>query len=139
MNVFELRKLKAEILAKCPKEVLDRGNYHEIADVVSEGRVSTKETLVGFGTILDVLGPRAGALALDAFESLVPTVPEVKWTLKLLDKSNLDLGLSSTRMQLDQLVPAILTQEQANALKALAEIPQPVTWFDCNLALDLED
>ena len=98
-----------------------------IATALSVGRTKIVSRLIGFGTILDALGPTEGAAVLDTLEAIGTQVSAVKWGMRLLEASNLDIGLSSVRTQIDQLVGAALTAEQATTLKALAEVPDVVS------------
>lgn len=79
---------------------------------------------IGIGTILDALGPSDGAIVLDTLESLKGTMPTIKWAFYLLENATLDVGLASTRAQLDALAAAnVLTVQQASIIKNLAAVP----------------
>lgn len=107
-----------------------------IAAALSVGRTKIVSRLIGFGTILDALGPTEGAAVLDALEAIGQQVSAVKWGMRLLEASNLDIGLPSVRAQIDQLVGVALTAEQAATLKALAVVPDPVRSTDVARALE---
>lgn len=119
-----------------------------VADLLNDphrggGFVNTTR-LIGIGTVLDTLGPQAGATVLDAVEALKAANPVVKWAWYLLEAGNLDVGLVSTQQQLDLLAQAgAMTQEQAGLLKALGQRPgsraeilfgKPVTEADVRAA-----
>lgn len=105
-------------------------DYGAIAAALSVGRTKIVSRLIGVGTILDALGPTEGAAVLDALEVIGTQVSAVKWGVRLLNASNLDIGLPSVRAQIDALVGVALTVEQAAALKALAIVPDPYSVGD---------
>ncbi len=64
-----------------------------------------------------------GWLLLDKLEAAAPSVPPVKWALKFLETDvGIDVGSPVTQAQLQSLVPGVLTQAEADALKALAQV-----------------
>jgi hypothetical protein len=76
---------------------------------------------IGIGTVLDLLGPADGAAVLSTLDTLKASNPVIKWAWHLLEKADLDVGLASTRAQLDSLATAgVLTQAQCSAIKNLA-------------------
>lgn len=111
-----------------------------IADALSVGRVQVVPRQIGFGAVLDTLGDDAGALVLDTIDSLRPMVPKLKYVWVLLDKGELDVGMSSVRAGLDGLAAqGGMTEDQAGALKSLAEVPAPVSARDVELAMKNDD
>ncbi len=79
-------------------------------------------TRIGAGTIMSALGAIAGANFLDRMTALATTVPSVKWALKIIDRGDFDVGEPTTRNQIDAMVSGgLLTQEEASAIKSLAE------------------
>jgi len=66
-----------------------------------------------------------GADILDRLEAASAFVPAVKWAmLYLKGETGIDVGYPSTRAQLDALAAgSILTIDQAEALKAMANVP----------------
>jgi hypothetical protein len=107
-----------------------------IAAEFSARRVMIVRTTIGIGTILDTLGPDAGAVLLDRLDSLRASVPAIKWAWVLIDRGDLDVGLTSVRTQIDTLASQdVMSLEQAAALKALAEKPNPITEFEVRCAL----
>lgn len=101
-------------------------NDAEIAAALSAGRTRIESTFVGVGRVMDCLGPVEGAAVLDALDALRATASPIKWAWLLLERGELDVGLPSVRAQIDTLVPAVMTAEQAVALKALALRPDPI-------------
>jgi len=97
-----------------------------IAAALSVGRTKIVETRIGYDTVLATLGATAGSQVLDTLEALAPTVRPVYWAMKLLDAGRLDVANPQTRASIDGLVGAAMTQAQADAIKALAVVPDPV-------------
>lgn len=101
-----------------------------IAAAISESRLpKTVSRPVGVGTVLDVLGAADGAALLDALDALRSQVSAIKWAWLLLERGELDVGLASTRAQIDALTGPgkPFTTEAAAAIKALAEVPDMVS------------
>jgi hypothetical protein len=91
------------------------------------------ETRIGIGSILDTLGPTAGANFLDALEVLAETTPVVRWGLELIRGSGLDLSRPSARAQLEVLVAGrILQPEEGEALLALSRRTRHPSWAEAN-------
>lgn len=127
--------LRDEIIAKCPPELLASRGTQAIADAVSVGRTKVVETLIGEGTLLNVLGPVEGAALLDGLavlgQSTEPNLRPVHYAVGLLKADKLDVGSPATRGQLDALAAAgVLPAAAVAAVKALAERPDPVSEFD---------
>lgn len=91
------------------------------------------ETKIGIGSILDALGPSAGATFLDALETLAQTTPVIRWGLELIRGPGLDLSRPSARSQLATLVAGgILKQAEADALLALSRRTRHPSWAEVN-------
>jgi hypothetical protein len=91
------------------------------------------ETRIGIGSILDTLGPTAGANFLDALEVLAETTPVVRWGLELIRGSGLDLSRPSARAQLEVLVAGrILQPAEGEALLALSRRTRHPSWAEAN-------
>lgn len=103
----------------------------EIAKRLSVGKYDLRETTIGEGTLMDVLGAQHGADILDAMDELAKTNNVIRRGMKLLYEAKLDLALTSTRTMLD----AVLSPEDAAKLKALAEYPITISEFDVRCAL----
>jgi hypothetical protein len=109
----------------------------ELARILSVGRTKLVERNIGYGTVLDTLGADNGAAFLDGLTALAATSSPVKWALKLLDRGELNIGASATQTQLDALAAGgVMPQAVADALKALALVPDVVTPQDVQAALE---
>ncbi len=118
-----------------------------IAAVLSDETRCTmiRERLATAGTILAKLGPEMGASVLDKLEQASAQSSAVKWAMRLILSSGIDLGDPGTRVQLDQLAQAgVLTEAEAEAVKSIAVFPAcrgevlglgQITWTDVSRAL----
>lgn len=119
-----------------------------IADIINVGRVRIASREVGEGTVSNALGVPDGPIFILRLRSMaLAALPEgatpeqimqkalVEQAWRLLDKACLDVGLPSVRGSIGLFVPALLTQDQAAAILALAEIPDPVTASDVSRAV----
>lgn len=108
-----------------------------LAEILSAGRTKLIERNVGYGTVMDTLGAEAGAAFLDGLTDLATTSSPVKWALKLLDRGELNIGAPATQAQLDALAAGgAFPQAVADALKALAVVPEVVLAQDVQTALE---
>lgn len=108
-----------------------------IASALSVGRTKRIQTAIGFGRILDVLGPVDGATVLDTLEAAKASNSPLKWAWYLLERGELDVSLDSVREQLDVLAGAgAMTTAQAEAIKALAVQADPVSTQDVTKAME---
>ena len=94
-----------------------------IATALSTGRVKLAPTEIGNGGILEAIGMAAGNILLDVINS----APDFRHVKSLLEQGRLRIDSALVRATLDSLVPAVLTSDQATKLKALAEVPDPVS------------
>ena len=124
--------LYQEILDKCTTEELSAKNFHTIAQKVSAGRIKVNYKEIGKGTVLSTIGLTTGNALLD----VIDTVSDFRHVKNLLATATLDIGSPLVRAALDGMVGTVLTQDQANALKAVAETPDPVTWEQCREAIE---
>lgn len=93
--------------------------------------VSWQPTEIGIGTVLDVLGPTAGAALLDALSASAD--PVMKWGMKIIESSRLDLSKPTARGQLDALVAAgALTAAQRDAMFAVSKRERFPSWSEVN-------
>lgn len=113
----------AEIQSKCSAELIDSRDHDAIAAAVNVGRTKVVQTLGGIGTVLETLGPVSGAELLDNLEAMSATNSAVKWAFVLINRGELDFGSPATRQMIDLLIPGAA----GDALKAVAEAPDPVT------------
>lgn len=112
-------------------------DHGALAEALSVGRTRVVPRPIGFGSILDALGPEDGAAVLDALEQLSTQNRVVYWAWYLLRAGTLDIGSPNSRAQLDVLVQlGVLTTAQADAVKALAVVPDPVTSQQVTAALE---
>ena len=119
--------------------LLPARNDVAIAAVLSADRVRIEPKRVGIGTILATMRPNGGAF-LDALEQLAATDSNVKWTLKLIEQSNFDIGLPATREELIAFAgehPALTANIQA--LLAVAEISDPIHYNAVSDALNIAE
>lgn len=122
--------LLEEIESKCPQLIAGQ-NCHHIADAVNVGRTKAIKFEIGNGTILETLGLTVGTAVLDAIHA----APQYKYVLPMLDQGRLDIGSDIAQAAVQGMVPALLTQEQADSLKNLGISPDPVTWQQVQDAL----
>lgn len=133
--------LLEEIRAKCSLELLATRDSVAIAAKVNEGRKRIHQpTLIGDGDVTQAIGRPAGPLLADWLEQAanapLPESPtllqqaqraEMRQAWRKLSTGNLDIGMATVRDGIDGLVGiAPLTQEQAEAIKALALVDDPV-------------
>lgn len=93
--------------------------------------VEWKTTNTGPGSIMDALGPSEGAALLDTIKA--STDPVMRWGLQVVETGKLDIGLASTRSQLDALVTAgVLTSAQRDTLFSLSRTERYPSWAEAN-------
>ena len=93
--------------------------------------VEWQTTYVGPGSIMDALGPTEGAALLDVIKA--STDPVMRWGLQVVETGKLDIGLASTRAQIDALVAAgALTSDQRDTLFALSKTERHPSWSEAN-------
>lgn len=132
------RALTADEIAAI-EPLLPERNDVAIADILSAGRVRFEPLLIGIGTIMATMRPNGGAF-LDALEALAATDSNVKWTLKLIEQSNFDIGLSATREELVAFAAAHPDMgPQIAALLAVAERPDPIHHNAVSVALNVAE
>lgn len=157
------RALQAEILAGpkaglCAPFVNDgsdpsrkataRADDAAIAEILSLGRTAIVPREIGDGAVLLCLGVPEGPLFLYHLEVLAETAPPegsgeaaiiahavARQAWRSLLKAALDVGNASVRAAIDLFVGTLLTAEQAEAIKRLAEIPEVVSAADVSRAL----
>lgn len=130
-------RLLDQIQAACtPEQIAKRDDAAIAAAVNLIRKTAIASRQIGFGLVLDALGADDGASVLDKIDSLRPSVPRLKYVWILLEKGELDVGLTSVRSGLDELVDVAMTQAQADRLKALAEVSDPVSVSDVSGALN---
>lgn len=121
-----------EIQAKCTPEQISSLNHKEIADIVSLGRTQLVPTEIGNGSILETLGIATANTLLD----IINNTAIFKYVKPLLDQGRLRVDSTIVRDTLDSLVGNGISQADADALKALAIKPNPVTSLEVAAALE---
>ena len=117
--------LRDEILALCTADVLASRDTALIAAQLSAGRRRLVPTEIGNGAILEKIGLPTGNALLD----LINSAPDFRHVKPLLEQGRLRVDSPLVRATLDSLVPALLSRAQADALLALAEVPDPVSEY----------
>lgn len=111
---------------------LDLSDHGAIAAALSVGRTKLVTTAIGEGAILATLGLEAG----NAFLDVIDAHPDFRHVKKIIARGEFDMSSPVSQAGVQGMVPAVLTQEQADALKALAVVPDPVTPVDVQRVLD---
>ena len=112
-----------EITAKCPPELIAAKEHGQIAALVSAGRTKPSGLQAGKGTILETIGLSAG----NAFLDVIDNQPDFRHVRGLVAEGRLIVSSPLVIGTIQSFVPAVLTQAQANALLALATVPDPVS------------
>lgn len=123
-------QLRAEIAASPTLKAM-APDTQAIADSMSAGRMKFVATEVGNGTILEVLGLDVGNALLD----LIYTNATFKYVKPMVEQGRLRLDSQLVRATLQSLVGTALTQAQADALIAKAQVADPVSEFDVRCAI----
>lgn len=124
--------LLQEILTKCSPELVASKEHGQIAAVVSVGRTKPSGMEVGHGTVLEVLGLAAGNALLDALYGS----PEFRHVRPLLEQGRLIISSPLVMGTLQAMVPAVITQADADKLLALAVVPAPVSTQEVIAAME---
>ena len=123
-----------DIQALDPALIASR-DFAAIADALSAGRVKAQPTAIGKGTIIGVLGMTVG----NAFLDVIDNVADYRHIKDVIRAGVFDVSLEASKFGIDAMVPAVITQEQADALKALGTTPDPVTAAECEVAMKNDD
>jgi len=110
-------------------------DHQAIADALNATRTKSQPTSIGKGTILGVLGMAAG----NAFLDVIDNVPDYRHVKSVIQNESFDVSLAVSQYGIDAMVPAVLTQEQADSLKALGTVPDPVTPEQVEVAMKNTD
>ena len=122
--------LLQEIQAKCTPALIASRDHQAIADAVNVGRTKPTDTEIGNGTILEVLGLTLGTHVLD----VINLTPAYKYVKPLLEQGRLKIGSALAQGAVQAFVPGLLTQAQADAIKALGIADDHVTEYDIRKA-----
>jgi hypothetical protein len=108
-------------------------DHGAIAEALSVGRTKRVTTEIGNGKILETIGLAAGNALLDAIHN----IPDFKYVVPLLEQGRLDISSDVSRAALDMLaLGGACSQDDADKLKALAVVPDPVTSQEVTKALE---
>jgi len=124
--------LKDEILAAFPGLTPSERDDGVIAEQLSIGRKKLETVEVGNGLILATIGMTSGNSLLDVINS----APDFRHVKPLLEQGRLTVNSPLVRAAIDNLVGVCITQGEADAIKALAETPDPVTPQQVSKALE---
>lgn len=127
-EIRELIRNDATLLVLLP-------NSQAIAEKISENRFEFVPTEIGVGTILEVFGLEDGNSVLDVIYSQ----PAYRHVKPLLEQGRLRLDSSFVRAALQSMVPAILTQDQVDALVNKARVSSPVSEYEVRCAIFNDD
>lgn len=111
---------------------LDLSDHGAIAAALSVGRTKLVTTAIGEGAILATLGLEAG----NAFLDVIDAHPDFRHVKKIIARGEFDMSSPVSQAGVQGMVPAVLTQEQADALKALAVQDAPVSSQEVTRALE---
>ena len=126
-----------EIQAKCsPAQIAARGDdggLAVIAALVSAGRTRPSETMIGNGAVIRAIGQAAG----NSFLDVIYTAHDFRYVKGLVDSGTLHASDPLVMGAIRAFVPAVLTQEQADALLSLAVVPNPASEHECSVAMQV--
>lgn len=93
-----------------------------IAAALSVDRTRPSGVEVGNGLVLETLGITAG----NAFLDVIYNVPDFRHVRPLVEQGRLNISSPLVQATIQSLVPAVLTQPEADALCNLGCVPDPV-------------
>lgn len=136
-----------EIRRRVPAEVRATRDSEQVAEALNAGRTKLAERRMGELALCDAIGGDRGTEALDHMRELAkggPGVPaamarKLGYVVKWLEADKLDVGHHETRASIDMLVPLVFTREEAERIKALAVVPDPVAELDVRRACWSDD
>ena len=118
-------------------------DHGAIADALSQGRTKVVNKEIGDGAISLALGNPAGPLFMLQLEGVAntPVVAEMtpdqiaqiaicRQAWRSINRVGFDVGNQGVRDGIDLMVGSLLTQAQADAIKALAVVADPVSILD---------
>ena len=136
-------------LAEIQATGLPLTDHGAIADALSAGRTKIISREVGDGAIALALGTPAGPIFMLQLEQIAntpvteATPPELvaqiavaRQAWRSINRVGFDVGNQGVRAGIDAMVGTLLTAEQAEAIKALAVVPDPVTSREVTKALE---
>lgn len=136
-------------LAEIQATGLPLTDHGAIADALSAGRTKVISCEVGDGAIALALGTPAGPIFMLQLEQIAntpvteATPPELvaqiavaRQAWRSINRVGFDVGNQGVRDGIDAMVGTLLTAEQAESIKALAVVPDPVSSQDVTKALE---
>lgn len=136
-------------LAEIQATGLPLTDHGAIADALSAGRTKLVSREVGDGAIALALGTPAGPIFMLQLEQIAntpvteATPPELvaqiavaRQAWRSINRVGFDVGNQGVRDGIDAMVGTLLTAEQAESIKALAVVPDPVSSQDVTKALE---
>ena len=128
MELLKQRLLLDDVVELPDWEAADRLNA---PDPSLPSVVTWTPILLTIGRIMDCIGPQAGAELLDTLSLLTPTNAVLRWGLRAMEQSGLELSAENTRRQIDALVDAgVVTPEQRSALFSLSRRERSPSWAE---------
>jgi hypothetical protein len=115
-------------LAEIEATGLPLSDHGAIASALSVGRTKLVPTEIGNGKIIETIGLVAGNELLD----IIYTNNDFRYVKPLVEQGRLDVSSALVRATLD----TITTPQNAEALKALAEQPDPVSALEVALTIE---
>ena len=129
------RSLTADEITSIDPLLPDRNDV-AIASILSVGRVSLRPFEIGNGLVLATIGLASGNALLDTLSSGA----DFRHVKPLLEQGRLDISSAVARGALDGFAQAgVITQAEANAIKALAETPNPIHYNTVSDALNIAE
>jgi hypothetical protein len=130
-----------EIKAKCSTELLASGDHQAIAEVVNVGRTRLRKTELGPGGIVAAIGDVDAA---NAFLDIVTNrandpASKFRHIASVINRGEFDMGEPMAQLNVQAMVPVVLTQQQADKLKALGLTPDPINELDVRRTLYASD
>ena len=136
-------------LAEIQATGLPLNDHGAIAEALSAGRTKIISSEVGDGAIALALGTPAGPIFMLQLEQvantpvteatppeLVAQIAVARQAWRSINRVGFDVGNPGVRAGIDAMVGTLLTAEQAEAIKALAVVPDPVTSQEVTKALE---
>lgn len=136
-------------LAEIQATGLPLTDHGAIANALSAGRTKVISREVGDGAIALALGTPAGPIFMLKLDNIAntpvteATPPELvaqiavaRQAWRSINRVGFDVGDPGVRAGIDAMVGVLLTAEQAEAIKALAVVPDPVAPVDVQRVID---
>lgn len=136
-------------LAEIQATGLPLTDYGAIADALSAGRTKIISREVGDGAIALALGTPAGPIFMMQLEQIANTpvteampaeqiaqIAVARQAWRSINRVGFDVGNPGVRAGIDAMAGTLLTAEQAEAIKALAVVHDPVTPVDVQRVID---